>query len=309
MNDLSDVIRLNRLSCSFRNQEALRDLSLSIPQGTIFGLVGLNGAGKTTLIRFLIGALKAQAGCVQVLGQDPTQATEKLLQRIGYVPEEDMLPRWMKVGEYLDFLKTFYPNWDASLCQRMLDRFGLAKSKKIADLSKGGRARVALLSAIAHRPELLILDEPSYGLDPIARQEILETVIQAASEEGRTVFFSSHLLDEVSRICEQVALIHQGRIEEVVSLNALSDKYCEAVFAAETKESGPPQITGLFGWQRYGREWSVIVDRSIWASEEQLHASLHQPTSFEVRPVSLERWFSARVSNQPMIDHPEQVTT
>ncbi len=303
MNDPAPAIEINQLSCLFRRSEALHDVSLTIPTGSVFGLVGLNGAGKTTLIRHLIGGLRPQSGIVRVLGQDPTIAPELLMARIGYVAEEDSLPRWMTVGQLIDFMRRLYDDWDDAFCDELLEKFSLARSKKLTDLSKGGRARVGLLVAIAHRPELLILDEPSYGLDPIARQDILEAVVRTASDEGRTVLFSSHLLDEVSRVCDTVGVICDGRILETLPMQELADRYSEMICELTSEQQRPPVVNGFFGWQNRGREWSVAVDRSVYESEQSIGESLLGVSVRELRPISLERWFAARVS------HPHTATS
>lgn len=286
-------IEVQHLSCSFRQGEALHDVSLSVPLGTVFGLVGLNGAGKTTLIRHLIGGLKPQQGSVRVLGEDPAAAPESVLQRIGYVAEEDALPRWMTVGELIRFMKALYPGWDDQHCQELLDIFGLTRTQRLGDLSKGGRARAGLLAAISHRPELLILDEPSYGLDPLARQDILEAVVRTAGDDGRTVLFSSHLLDEVSRVCDTVAVLHQGRLLEIIAIDAIPDRYAEVVIDGEILSL---PHSGLFGWRHRGREWSVVIDRTIHTDDVAVREALGGSVIREVRSVHLERWFQARVA-------------
>ena len=194
----------------------LSDVSLEIADGEFVGVIGPSGSGKTTLIRHLIGLLKAQAGSVSVMGMNPISDPETFLKRIGYLTEEDSLPRWMRVGELIDFTRAVYPTWDDGYAKQLSDAFGLTRKMSLSGMSKGQRARIGLLLAIAHRPELLILDEPSSGLDPIARSDILEAIIRTVNEEGRTVLFSSHLLDEVDRVCDVVALMHNGRITETL---------------------------------------------------------------------------------------------
>ncbi|MCG8648496.1 MAG: ABC transporter ATP-binding protein, partial [Pirellulales bacterium] len=204
------AVDVRNLSRTFRGKRALKSVSLQIPVGSIFGLVGLNGAGKTTLIRHLIGSLKPQQGTVAVLGEDPVLGIETALKKIGYLTEEDSLPKWMRVGDLVDFTRAVYPTWDDAYAHELCDTFALSRSTKLSELSKGQRARAGLLVAIAHRPELLILDEPSGGLDQLARSDILEAVIRTINEDGRTVLFSSHLLDEVDRVCDSIALVHDG---------------------------------------------------------------------------------------------------
>ncbi|TWU55710.1 ABC transporter ATP-binding protein [Rubripirellula reticaptiva] len=289
--DASYAVEVEGLSRSFRGKVALENVSLAVPSGTVFGLVGLNGAGKTTLIRHLIGSLAAKQGRVRVLGEDPVADPEGVLKRVGYLTEEDSLPKWIRVGELIDFTRAIYPTWDQAYATELCDLFSLSRSTKLSALSKGGRARAGLLVAIAHRPQLLILDEPSSGLDPIARRDILEAIIRTVNDDGRTVLFSSHLLEEVDRVCDHVALMHDGQIIETTTSNQLSSEYIEIVCRFERSVSAPPSISGVFGWQASGGEWSAAAkldqfDRNAFLSAHEL---------IETRPLSLERWFSARV--------------
>ncbi len=285
------AVQVEGLCRSFRGKMALDDINLTVPTGTIYGLVGLNGAGKTTLIRHLIGSLAAKQGRVRILGQDPVEDPENALKRVGYLTEEDSLPKWIRVGELIDFTRAIYPTWDQAYAAELCELFSLSRSTKLSALSKGGRSRAGLLVAIAHRPELLILDEPSSGLDPIARRDILEAIIRTINDDGRTVLFSSHLLDEVDRVCDHIALMHEGRIIETTTSTELSSRYVELVCRRTSSTSIPPAIHGTFGWQTRGDEWSAAVkldrvDRGRLASIEGF---------VETRPLSLERWFAARV--------------
>ncbi len=210
---MSDIIvALQHLSRHFRDKAALLEVTLDITRGRVFSLVGENGAGKTTLIKHLLGLYSAQAGTVRVFGSDPVRDPAAVLSRIGYLSEDRDLPEWMRVDELMSYTKAFYPRWDDRYAAELLQMFELHRSQKVRTLSRGQRARVGLLVALAHRPELLILDEPSSGLDPGARQDILAAVVRTIADEGRTVLFSSHLLHEVQRVADHVAMLHQGRL-------------------------------------------------------------------------------------------------
>ena len=196
----------------FGAKAALAGVSLDLPRGAVYGLVGANGAGKTTLIRHLLGLLRAETGTVRVFGLDPVTEPVQVLSRIGYLSEENDLPGWMTVAELVRYTRAFYPNWDDAYAEELRRSFALDPAARIRNLSKGEKARAGLLVALAHRPELLILDEPSSGLDPIARRDILGAVLQTIAHEGRTVLFSSHLLDEVEEVADHVTMISHGRI-------------------------------------------------------------------------------------------------
>ncbi|MFC1735337.1 ABC transporter ATP-binding protein [Candidatus Hydrogenedentota bacterium] len=206
------LVEIKDLSRQFGTQVALDNVSLSIEPGQVLGLVGINGAGKTTLIKHILGLLTAKAGSVRVFGKDPVKDPVHVLGRIGYLSEERELPEWMTIDELMRYMSAFYPEWDQTYADSLCDTFGLDTSLKIKELSKGMRAQTALIAAVAHRPELLVLDEPSSGLDVIVRRDILGEIVRAVAEEGRSILFSSHLLDEVERMADCVAMIHEGKI-------------------------------------------------------------------------------------------------
>lgn len=206
------VIAVSDLTRRFGERTALASVSLSIPRGAVYGLVGANGAGKTTLIRHILGLLRAQSGSVRVFGQDPVADPVGVLSRIGYLSEENDLPGWMRVDELIRYSRAFYPAWDDAYADELLHAFALDGTAKIDNLSKGQKARAGLLIALAYRPELLVLDEPSSGLDPIVRRDILGAVLRTIADEGRTVLFSSHLLEEVEQVADHVTMIRRGHI-------------------------------------------------------------------------------------------------
>ena len=206
------IIELSQLTRRFGARTALDSVSLSLPRGAVYGLVGANGAGKTTLIRHVLGLLKAESGSVRVFGLDPVDDPAGVLSRIGYLSEENDLPGWMRIDELMRYSQAFYPGWDAGYADELRQAFALDGAARIKTISKGQKARTGLLIALAHRPELLVLDEPSSGLDPIVRRDILGAVIRTIAHEGRTVLFSSHLLDEVEAVADHVTMIDHGKI-------------------------------------------------------------------------------------------------
>ena len=210
MND--PVIHVSELTRRFGTKTALASVSVSVARGVVHGLVGSNGAGKTTLIKHVLGTLRAESGTVRVFGTDPVADPVGVLSRIGYLSEEHDLPEWMRVDEFMRYMRAFYARWDPAYADELRRSFALEPAARIRTLSKGQKARVGLLAALAHRPELLVLDEPSSGLDPVVRRDILEAIMRTIADEGRTVLFSSHLLDEVERVADHVTIINQGRI-------------------------------------------------------------------------------------------------
>src|SRR3954463_7214754 len=219
------VIAVSGLTRRFGAREALSSVNLLIPRGGVYGLVGANGAGKTTLIRHILGLLRAETGRVRVFGLDPVAEPVAVLSRIGYLSEENDVPGWMRVDELIRYSRAFYPAWDDVYAEELRQKFALDSAAKIRNLSKGQKARAGLLIALAYRPELLVLDEPSSGLDPIVRRDILGAVHRTIADEGRTVLFSSHLLEEVEQVADHVTMIRQGNIVLSAPLNEIKESH------------------------------------------------------------------------------------
>jgi ABC-2 type transport system ATP-binding protein len=250
------IIDIRRVSRQFGSKLALDDLSLTVPRGGVFGLIGGNGAGKTTLIKHILGLLKAQQGTVQVFGLNPVENPVGTLGRIGYLSEDRDLPDWMCVGELMRYTQAFFPNWDNTYAEELRDAFDLDAKARIKTLSRGQRARAGLLVALAHRPELLVLDEPSSGLDPVVRRDILGAIIRTIADEGRTVLFSSHLLDEVERVADRIAMIHQGRIMLTASMEEIKSQHRRLTLRFDQAHDEPPSLVGTISYTGQGAEWT-----------------------------------------------------
>lgn len=256
--DPSSVVEISDLTRKFGGKVALDNVNLTVPEGSVFGIVGENGAGKTTLIRHILGGLKAQQGSAKVFGQDPVRNLKSVLSRIGYLSADPDLPKWMRVRQLIHYTRVFYPSWDDDYAVDLVEMFDINLSAKIKTLSTGQTARVGLLLALAHRPKLLLLDEPSAGLDPVVRRDILEAVIATISEQGTTVIFSSHLLDEVERISDHVAMIHHGRVVECNTLDSIRNSYRSITLNFEHDQPIPPASPDAISWQGHGREWTAL---------------------------------------------------
>ena len=254
------ILELNRVTRRFGTKTALDDISLTVPRGGVFGLIGGNGAGKTTIIKHIMGMLKAQSGSVRVFGLDPVQNPVGTLGRIGYLAEDRDLPNWMRVGELMRYTQAFYSNWDAVYAEELREAFDLDINARIKNLSRGQRARAGLLIALAHRPELLVLDEPSSGLDPVVRRDILGAIIRTIADEGRTVLFSSHLLDEVERVADRVAIIHQGRILLTAPMDEIKETHRRMTLRFGQPHDRPPSLIGTLSFEGHGVEWTYICN-------------------------------------------------
>lgn len=206
------MVQLKNLGRKFGSAHAVIDLSLDIAQGSTLGLLGMNGAGKSTTLRMLMGLLRPGTGEACIDGRSVFKHGPKLRQMIGYVPEQPTVYRWMTVGEAMRFCQKLQPGWDDASAKELLRMFRLDASKRVNTLSKGMATKLHLLLALAHRPRVLILDEPLSGLDPVVRDEFLEGVLAGICERDCTVVLSSHHVDEVQRLADHVAIMHEGRL-------------------------------------------------------------------------------------------------
>ena len=232
------ILNLENIHRSYeQSREALKGISLSVEPGEVVGLIGRNGAGKTTLLRIAVGILKQHQGAVRVFGLDPWDHAVEVKRKLGYVAETEAVPAHLSVGDLLDLHQDLYPTWDPALERDLLQRLALRKSSRISALSKGEARKVILLCAIAHRPELLILDEPAGGLDPSARREFLEVSIELLNQSGSTIVFSSHHMVDVERIAGRVAVIEEGDKILDVELDSFRQDYCLAILPSVSEET------------------------------------------------------------------------
>jgi ABC-2 type transport system ATP-binding protein len=286
------VVDVNDLSRSFEHKKALDGVSFRATPGQVYGLVGSNGAGKTTLLKHLLGLLRATSGSVRVFGLDPVRDPVGVLARVGYLSEERELPEWMRIDELMRYTQAFHPTWDESYARELLETFALDPSRKIKELSKGMRAQTGLIAAVAYRPELLILDEPSSGLDAVVRRDILDAVVRAVADDGRTVIFSSHLLDEVERMSDHVTLMHQGRVTLSGALDEVRSTYQRSRVRFAEHFDQPPVLETALVMEGGGRSWSVVHSGSL---EKFRHSVIARGGEVvESRDATLEEIFLAR---------------
>ncbi len=286
------VVEVKDVSRHFGTKAALDGVNFHVAAGAVVGLVGENGAGKTTLIKHILGLLKAQSGSVRVFGRDPVADPVGVLSRIGYLSEEPDMPGWMRVHELMRYIAAFYPSWDPAYAEQLRKEFDLDPNAKVKQLSKGQRARAGLLIALAYRPELLLLDEPSSGLDPIVRRDILGAIIRTIADEGRTVLFSSHLLAEVERVSDRVAMIQSGRILFCDSLDRIKQTHARLTLRFENPRIAPPALCGALSWDGAGQEWTAVCSGEVQrlrSAAEELGAHVINQSG-----VSLDEIFLAR---------------
>jgi ABC-2 type transport system ATP-binding protein len=289
------VIVTHELSKSYGRVEAVRELSLSVKAHHITAFLGLNGAGKSTTIKMLLGMIRPSGGSREVLGKPIRGERDSvdLRGRVAYVSENKQLYGYMTVEEIIRFTRPFYSDWRADIERKLLATYELPLTRKIESLSKGMRTKLALLLALARRPELLILDEPSEGLDPLGIEQMLESLV-AQCGEGTTIFFSSHQIPEVERIADEVCILHRGRLMLNTSLDQIRESYrqVELVFPALPRESDV-RLAGVESIQTKGRQMRVVVSANADLLVERAH-NLHA-SSVEVAPIGLREVFMQTV--------------
>jgi ABC-2 type transport system ATP-binding protein len=255
------VIELNNVIKNFGRKRVLNGETLSVQAGETFAYLGRNGAGKTTTIKMLLGLLKPDSGTVRVLGLDPAADPLEVRRRVGYVAEDQAMFGWMRVKEIISFVAPFYPKWDSAWAAELSNRFEMPLNTKVKHLSKGQGVRLALLLALAHRPELVILDDPTLGLDPIMRKEFLRDLVSYLQGEQVTVFFSSHLLYEVEPVADTIAILDHGRIVRQDSTENLRERVKRLVLPADA-ENAARKLPGLLDINRSGRQIIAVVDNA-----------------------------------------------
>lgn len=292
MND--QAISVDRVTKSFGTTHVLQGATLQIPAGQTYALLGRNGAGKSTLIQILLGLLQADSGSVRLGGIDP-QHTEsnKLLSLVGYLAEDQTMYPWMTPVELCNFLAPFYPTWDSVLANDFLDRFDIPRKTRIGNLSKGQSVKLGLTIALAHRPNIVILDDPSLGLDPIARKEFNRSLVEHLQVSGATVLYSSHLLDEVEPVVDGVAILNEGRIVRASETDSLRDDVKQILLPFDVADiSIKPK--GLLDIKRVDDRLAITTDNAT----EYLHLLANRDVPFQVVDLSLDEIFEAYVTGR-----------
>ncbi len=290
---MNPVIVTRSLTKRFGRRDAVHDMSLAIEPGSVYGFLGPNGAGKTTAIRLLMNILEPSFGEAAIFGVDSRRLGPSEFARIGHVSENQDLPGWMTVSRFLRYCRAFYPQWDEQLAQELLRRFDLPSGTRLSRLSRGMRMKAALVSAIAYRPALLVLDEPFSGLDPVVRDELVDCILGLTAETDWTVLVSSHDLAEIESVASHVGFIDRGVLRISEDLPSLQARFREI------------EVTGLRdftrpwpdGWMKPASAGAVtrfVVSRYAEdATPRGIHELFPESRTWESRPMSLREIFLA----------------
>lgn len=290
------MIRLRGLKKRFRRTEALRGVDLEIPQGKVTAFLGPNGAGKTTTIQCAMNLIERDGGVAEVMGVDSRELGPAQWQRIGYVSENQKMPEWMTVPKLLDHVRPMYGEfWDRDFEKRLLAEFELPLTTRLGSLSRGQRMKAALLSSLAYRPQLVVLDEPFSGLDPLVRDEFLNGLLELTETEGWTVWISSHDVEEVERFADRVAILNAGVVDLEEDVEALQRRFRMIELVADQPWDEPVERPeGMIHAKASGRTLRLIdpnYDESRFS--EMIKRRFPNAARHQVRPMTLREIFVA----------------
>ena len=289
-------IDVEGLTKTFREKTALKDINLTVPQGAVFGLVGPNGAGKTTLIKIIMGLLQPTQGSVLIGGQ-PVHQDHRIKARVGYLADYQRYYPGFKVKDMYRLYRETYQKWSPERFEELRQVFNLPENAQVKHLSKGMHTQLSIILNLALKPELLVLDEPTAGLDPVIRRQFLSILMDEVAENGTTVFISTHHLHELERICDHLAIIHEGRLIKSESLEDLKKnvRKIQAAFARPLP-AGVLQKPGVLNVEQTGRVYSITVEEGL----DELAAELRQfqPLFLDFVDISLEEIFIHRMGGE-----------
>lgn len=288
------VIDVDRVSYSYGSHEALRDLSLSIPEGSLYALLGPNGSGKTTLLQILMGLRRPKSGRVAVCGVDSTALTVADRAEIGYIAEGQALPGWMRLDQLEDYLAPLYPTWDRALAAHLRDRFELDPARTIKSLSRGQHMKAALLCALAPRPKLLLMDEPFTGMDALVKDELVRGLLESAGSEGWTVLLCSHDIGELELLADWVGFLANGRMSLSQSMDTLRERFKHVEVVTDGVDTlDRADDDGWLSLERAGNRLTFVTSGATDGFEAQLRSHFSSAAHVDVRAATLREVFVA----------------
>jgi ABC-2 type transport system ATP-binding protein len=287
------MIEIHDLHKRFRKTEAVCGLTLSVPAGQVTAFLGPNGAGKSTTIKCLLNLHRPDSGTATVLGIDSTMLAPQQLAQIGYVSENMELPLWMTVKQFLDYCRPLYPQWDRAFETQLMKQFDLPPQRKLKDLSRGMRMKAALLSSLAYRPKLVVLDEPFSGLDPLVRDEFIRGLLELTEQEGWTVFVSSHDIEEVQRLADRIAIINSGKLALDESSESLQARFRAVEVVLPDGERAPTHLPAA-SWMHLEQAGRTLrFTDSQFTATENIKEVFPTATHIDARAMSLREIFIA----------------
>ena len=269
---MTDILRTINLSKRFRKALALDHLNMIVPEHSVYAFVGPNGAGKTTTIKILMNACQPSEGVAQVFGRESRQLCPGDFAEIGYVSENQQMPEWMTVEYFMNYLRPFYPHWDAGRAQELLQQFELPQDRKIRNLSHGMRMKTALASSLAYRPRLIVLDEPFTGLDALVRDELIAGVLECA--EGATILISTHDLADVESFASHIGYLDHGHLQFSEEMKSLAERFREIEVTPANPLPSPISLPGA--WLNAEQSTAVVRFVDSQFDKERTVAEIHR---------------------------------
>jgi ABC-2 type transport system ATP-binding protein len=285
----SATVEATRLSKAFGAKHVLRDVSFGVAAGDVIGVLGKNGAGKTTLLELMLGFTPPSGGIVRIFGHESYKLPGNVKARVGFVPQQDELLDQLTAGDQLGVIASFYPRWDAELIARLCSEWGLDTHARIKGMSVGERQKLSILLAFGHRPDLLILDEPVASLDPLARRQFLEQLVELFADGQRAVVFSSHIVSDIERLANRIWILKDGRLDWQGDLDSLKESIVRVHVRSTAPLPSGLSIPGAISVRRDGTFATAVV--RDWTPEAQRAVENQGPLQVEVEPLGLEEIF------------------
>ena len=275
-----NAIETSALTCSFgwrKKVTAVKDLDLSVPEGSVYALLGPNGAGKTTTIKSLLGLIRPTLGQAKVLGHDSARLDPKVFREIGYVSENQKMYDWMTVEQFLAYCRPLYPTWDRKFEADLIKQFALPPDRKLKHLSRGMKMKASLISSLAYRPRLLILDEPFSGLDPLVRQEFIDGILELSEQESWTILISSHDLDDVEPLADTIGFLKDGNLLISESAEVLQSRFRRIEITYEDQAVIPKNLSPTWFTPKASGRTLHFVD-TAFSSEDEIRKYIPEGT-------------------------------
>ena len=286
---LSPYIAARGLGKSFNGKPVLADVSFTVEPGDVVGVLGKNGAGKTTLLEIMLGFTPASGGDVRLFGHHSHSLPGNVKSRVGFVPQQDELLDQLNVGDQLRVIASFYPRWDSVLVERLCAEWGLDLKARIKGMSVGERQKLSILLAFGHKPDLLVLDEPVASLDPLARRQFLEQLVEVSTDSQRAIIFSSHIVSDIERLANRIWILKDGRLDWQGDLDSLKESIVRVHARGAAETLAAVKVSGTLSSRQDGNFLTLVV--RDWSREAQVRLESLADVEVEVQALALEEIF------------------